>query len=338
VVALTTQTKSDTKQDLKQSMQSSANPVVIAEDDYARGPVFSSGADQPSALSVRRTRISAADPEVSLSWGAHPGYVVRLYLAAADGCTIIQDKKVVPVPPRRALETSFRGVTEPCLWPVACPVDHIRFELPQRALAQWMESHQHAKRGWLDLRSGSSVMDKTLVAFGRAALAAIEEPDKTSQFFIDHILSGVCAYMFEAFSSPPKRPPSGGLAAWQERRAKGLMESRVGADLSLEELARECGLSVAHFARAFRQSVGETPHRWLMRRRIETAQRLLVETDKRLTAIAGECGFADQAHLTNVFKGLIGVPPGAFRREKNALKQRHENPASSYRNLDRSAH
>jgi AraC family transcriptional regulator len=299
-------------------MQCSANPVVVSEDDYASGPIFFSGADPWSALSVRRSRITAANPDMALSWGDKPGYVVRLYLAAAEGCTIVQDGKTVSVPPRRASETSFREVAEPCLWPMVFPVDHIRFEIPERALAQWTEDHRQAQRGRLDLRSGSSVMDSAFLAFGRAALASLEEPDRTSQFFIDHILSGVCAYMFEAFSSPPKRA-GGGLAPWQERRAKGLMESRLGSDICLEELARECGLSVAHFARAFRQSVGQTPHRWLMHRRIEAAQRLLVETSKRLTEIAVECGFADQAHLTNVFKGIVGAPPGAFRRQRKAL-------------------
>jgi AraC-like DNA-binding protein len=191
--------------------------------------------------------------------------------------------------------------------------------LPEAALARWLEDHRLAKRAQLDLKSGSSVIDNTLLAFGRAALATLEQPEKASQFFIDHILTGLCAYMFEAFA-PPRKMLTGGLAPWQERRARDMIESRLGSDLSLDELACECGLSVAHFTRAFRQSVGETPHRWLMQRRVDTAQRLLISTAKPLAQIAAECGFADQAHFTNIFARLLGAPPGKFRRERNATK------------------
>jgi AraC family transcriptional regulator len=300
-------------------MRSSAHPVIIAEDDYASGAILCSGTDKHSALSVRRTRINVANPDVALSWGYKPGYVARLHLIASESCTFTQGRRHLAVPPRRPAETCFRDVCEPCIWPVVYPIDQLRFELPEAALARWLEDHRLAKRAQLDLKSGSSVIDNTLLAFGRAALATLEQPEKASQFFIDHILTGLCAYMFEAFT-PPRKMLTGGLAPWQERRARDMIESRLGSDLSLDELACECGLSVAHFTRAFRQSVGETPHRWLMQRRVDTAQRLLISTAKPLAQIAAECGFADQAHFTNIFARLLGAPPGKFRRERNATK------------------
>jgi AraC-like DNA-binding protein len=182
--------------------------------------------------------------------------------------------------------------------------------------------HRLARWAQLEHRSGTSVTDSTLSAFGRAAVLALEDPEHASQFFIDHVLNGICSYLLETYCSQSKRRLMGGLAPWQERRAKDLIDFRLGSDLSLDALADDCGLSVAHFARAFKQSVGETPHRWLVRRRIDTAQRLLIHTKRPLVQIAADCGFTDQAHFTNIFRRMVGVPPGAFRRQRNAGNRR----------------
>ena len=299
-------------------MSSSANPVIVPEAHYG-GATLTSGADEQSALTAQRTRIHMANPNLGVEFGYRPGYILRLHLKAHEGSAIARGKSQLIVPPRRLAETSFREVTEPCFWPVSFPIDQLRFELPEAGLARWQQDHRWAKRALLALKSGSSTMDNTLLAFGRATVMILEQPERASQFFVDHILTGLCTYLFESYCSSSKRSVIGGLAPWQERRAKDLIESRLGSDLSLEELAGECGLSVAHFARAFRQSVGESPRRWLTRRRVETAQWMLVHTDTPLVLIAVECGFADQAHFTNVFTRLVGASPGAFRREKKSM-------------------
>jgi len=302
-------------------MRSSAKPIVIAEDDYASGAILFSGADRRSALSVRRTRITASNPEVALGWGYKPGQVVRLYLKTHPNCSFSHGNRRITVPPRYTGEASFRETSEPCLWPVMFPIDQLRFEFPETALARWLEDHRQAQRFRLDLKSGTTVLDNTLIAFGRAALASLEKPETASQFFVDHILTGVCSYLLDNFSSSTKTLATGGLAPWQERRAKELIELRLGSGPSLDELAHECGLSVAHFTRAFRQSTGETPHKWLMRRRVAAAERLLLSSERSLAQIAFECGFADQCHFTNIFARMVGTPPGVYRREQNTSKK-----------------
>jgi AraC family transcriptional regulator len=303
-------------------MRSTDHPIIISEYDYASGAILSSGRDKNSVLSVQRTRVNVANPDVGLGFGYKPGYIVRLHIMeTAVSSAINQGNKHVAVPPRRRAETSFRTVNEPCVWPVLFPIDQLRFELPEAALARWLADHRWARKTFLDLRSGSSIMDGTLLAFGRATVAVLEQPERASQFFIDHIMMGVCSYMFTTFG-PARKTLTGGLAPWQEKRAKDLIESRLSSDLTLDELAYECGVSVAHFTRAFRQSVGETPHKWLMQRRIDSAQHLLILTKKPLAEIADECGFSDQAHFTNTFTRMVGTPPGAFRRERNTVKKR----------------
>jgi AraC family transcriptional regulator len=110
------------------------------------------------------------------------------------------------------------------------------------------------------------------------------------------------------------RPVRGGLAPWQMRRTAQVLNEDLGSKVTLAHLAAECGLSVAHFARAFKQTTGRTPHRWLVEQRVEHAKRLLVTSILPLAEIAAICGFADQSHFTRVFSQLVGSGPGAWRR------------------------
>jgi AraC-like DNA-binding protein len=83
---------------------------------------------------------------------------------------------------------------------------------------------------------------------------------------------------------------------------------------SLHEIARACGLSVGHFSRAFRRSMGLPPHAWLLQRRVEAAKAMLRRREESLSLIALACGFADQSHLTRVFTRHVGLSPGAWRK------------------------
>jgi AraC family transcriptional regulator len=106
----------------------------------------------------------------------------------------------------------------------------------------------------------------------------------------------------------------GGLAPRQMRRIARVLNERLGSKVTLARLAAECGVSVAHFGRAFKQTTGRTPHRWLVEQRVEHAKRLLVTSALPLAEIGATCGFADQSHFTRVFAQLVGSGPGAWRR------------------------
>jgi len=127
------------------------------------------------------------------------------------------------------------------------------------------------------------------------------------------------ALALRAILSLPTAPeetgaPRGGLATWQERRAVAYMDERLDQSFPVSDVADACGLSVNHFSRAFRRSLGKPPHRWLLDRRIERARQLLRDTTLSLADIALACGFAEQSHFTRVFTRTVGMPPGAWRR------------------------
>jgi transcriptional regulator GlxA family with amidase domain len=106
----------------------------------------------------------------------------------------------------------------------------------------------------------------------------------------------------------------GGLAPWQLRRAKEILNAHIVGSISIAHLAAECGLSTCHFARSFTHSTGIAPHRWLMHRRVERATELLKQSRLSIIDVALSCGFADQSHLTRVFRSVLGSAPGRWRR------------------------
>jgi AraC-like DNA-binding protein len=111
----------------------------------------------------------------------------------------------------------------------------------------------------------------------------------------------------------PAPPARGGLPPGAMRRVREYVETHLSESMDLAELAAIAGLSVYHFARAFKQSAGITPHHYLVRRRIERAQEMLARSDLPLSEVALATGFSDQSHLARLFRQLVGMTPGQFR-------------------------
>lgn len=105
----------------------------------------------------------------------------------------------------------------------------------------------------------------------------------------------------------------GGLPPAVTRRAREYIDSHLDKNIGLDMLARTAGLSVHHFARAFRQSFGEPPHGYVLRRRIERAQEMLKQTDQPVSEIALAVGFSDHSHFARHFRRLVGITPSAAR-------------------------
>jgi transcriptional regulator of acetoin/glycerol metabolism/AraC-like DNA-binding protein len=111
----------------------------------------------------------------------------------------------------------------------------------------------------------------------------------------------------------PPSPARGGLPPGAMRRVREHVEAHLSESMDLAELAAIAGLSVYHFARAFKQSAGVTPHHYLVRRRIERAQDMLARSELPLSGIALATGFSDHSHLARHFRQMLGMTPGQFR-------------------------
>jgi AraC family transcriptional regulator len=168
------------------------------------------------------------------------------------------------------------------------------------------------------LRAPESVIyeDDVIRHLSEALLPAIERPEGASQLYVSHVALALLSRLTAQHGAWPRliAQLQGGLAPWQERRAKEMLISNLAGGIGLEALAAECRLSRSHFARAFKTSTGITPLRWLAAQRIDRAKILLRTTDFPLEQIAGSCGFSDASHLARVFRHTTGLQPGAWRR------------------------
>jgi AraC family transcriptional regulator len=108
----------------------------------------------------------------------------------------------------------------------------------------------------------------------------------------------------------------GGLPVWQQKRVVEFIDEHLAEDISLTALAEIADLSVYHFARAFRQSLGAPPHRYLMARRIDRARNLLQRPALSVTQIGGQIGFRETSSFTRAFRKFTGLTPTEYRRHR----------------------
>jgi len=99
------------------------------------------------------------------------------------------------------------------------------------------------------------------------------------------------------------------------RRLTEFVEENLDRDLRLEMMAREVGVSPLYLPRVFKESIGQSPHRYVLARRVERARELLRDTELPIVDVALSCGFSSQSHLSNWFLRIVGVPPGAYRKQ-----------------------
>ena len=153
----------------------------------------------------------------------------------------------------------------------------------------------------------------------RALVVEADRGGPTGLAMVDALAAAVSHAMVQLAGAAPASVDAlarGGLAPRARRRVLELIEARLGGELSVDELAREAELSPAHFARAFRETLGRPPHQYILARRLERARRLLEAPNARPSEVAAAAGFADQAHLTRLFKRAFGVTPGAVLRQR----------------------
>ncbi|PWJ07878.1 hypothetical protein DKG34_10745 [Streptomyces sp. NWU49] len=102
-------------------------------------------------------------------------------------------------------------------------------------------------------------------------------------------------------------------------RARDAMDRDYAQPLDVPALARVAHVSQAHFTRTFRATFGETPHRYLQRRRVERAMFLLRETDRSVTDISFEVGFTSPGTFSRTFRDIVGRSPRTYRKEAVAV-------------------
>ena len=115
----------------------------------------------------------------------------------------------------------------------------------------------------------------------------------------------------------------GQLAPWQARRIVSYIDDHLAERVRIDELASLVELSKFHFCRVFKLTFGVSTQAWVLQRRIEVAQGLMLTTGDNLTEIALRCGMCDQSHFTRAFRRLVGETPYRWRRMRRGAMLEH---------------
>jgi AraC family transcriptional regulator len=169
--------------------------------------------------------------------------------------------------------------------------------------------------GEVELRPSRKFADRRLSALVASARAEIAAGFPGGRLFLDSVEQAMAVVLVasHAVRHRPAQLSRGGLGSTRLRRIKELIHAKIEDDLSLDEMAQAVELSTAHFARMFRKSTGQTPHQFVLRRRLERAKAMLRAPGARVLCVAVACGFKTQQHFAQVFREAWGVSPTEYR-------------------------
>jgi AraC family transcriptional regulator len=113
----------------------------------------------------------------------------------------------------------------------------------------------------------------------------------------------------------------GALARWQIARVRAFIDENLHRTILVKDLSAVAQLSAAHFSRSFKQVFGESPHAYVVRKRLEKACQLMTTSSASLNKIAQSVGFSDQAHLCRLFRQAFGQSPSSWRRDPESRRE-----------------
>ncbi|MGC1550092.1 MAG: AraC family transcriptional regulator, partial [Rhodanobacter sp.] len=200
------------------------------------------------------------------------------------------------------------------------PFHQLTFYVPRQSLAELAQEMGSKKVNNLLVQPGQYINDATIRNLGDSLISHLKPGAQSNQFFIDYLLLALSSHLTVTYGGVRMDTllKVTGLASWQQHRAKELMREHLSVGISLQQVANACRLSPSAFVKAFKKSVGMTPHQWLLHQRIDHASELMRRGDMPLAEVALSSGFADQSHFTRTFTQKMGASPGAFRRYQQA--------------------
>ena len=304
----------------------SGQTVHRASTSYSRGIAKSWGLeDLPSivARSLRGPEIVVCDLQVNKPNGLlsdplprEDAYMLCLLRRALPGNSYWEEGRELG---RFSLERGHTAISDLRKDPsglIEQPIHTMLFKLPRATINGLADEINVQRIDELRFKPGVGMFDETMMHLGLSLSSALDTPHRVNRLFMDHVTLAIAAHVARTYGGMQITPRLviGGLAAWQEKRAKEMLAGNLSGATPLNEIAAACGLSVSHFSRAFRNSTGLAPHAWLLQARVESAKAMLRRREISMSDIATACGFADRSHFARVFARMIGISPGAWRK------------------------
>jgi AraC family transcriptional regulator len=215
--------------------------------------------------------------------------------------------------PRRICLTPAETVTQ---WQHAGHPEILQVYLRQSLFADAFSEMYGCDGAAAELVPRFGILDPLLEQLAVTITSALRDGTAEDGLYIDTLAQMIAVHLAREHSTRSRavRMPMPGLAGWKMRRLIEFIEENLDGDLSLEAMAAEVVVSPLYLPRAFKTAVGQSPHRYVLERRLERAKQLLRNTDKPIVEVALAVGFSSQSHLSNWFLRAVGVSPAAYRR------------------------
>jgi len=193
--------------------------------------------------------------------------------------------------------------------------DVLHLSVPDRTIGEYANTEERRDRSTPEI-TGRPIVDPVIEGLARSFIHADTLGGAYGANFADGIGLAIAARLFgrDSHEAPSGRTPVAALPKWRLKRATDYIAANFSESISLADIAAAAGLSRMHFAAQFRSATGLRPHEFLVRRRIERAQELLLNSKMPLVEIAFEVGFKTQAHFTTVFARQVGETPNVWRQ------------------------
>lgn len=173
-----------------------------------------------------------------------------------------------------------------------------------------------AKRGKIELARHTQLDDPQICRLLTTLDTHLHDGSPGGSLFSESIAVALSAHIAERYATLPRQLEThrGGLSPSRLNKVLEYIHANLSDELQLGILAEVADANLYHFARAFRQSVGESPHQYVLRQRIEYAKRLLRDPQVSIIEASARTGFVDQSHFSKVFRRLVGATPSQYRQ------------------------
>lgn len=240
----------------------------------------------------------------------HPTEVTR----KIEGCAVERTL----IGPRRLTLTPGEAATE---WSHAGNPEILQVYLRQSVFESAVSEIYGGDGAAAELVPRFAMLDPLLEQLAIAITTALRQGTAEDGLYIDTIAQMMAVHLARNHSSrsrPVRLPAIRPMAGWRMRRVLEYIEEHVDGNLSLEAMAAEVQLSPLYLARAFKAAIGQSPHQYVLGRRIERAKELLRNTEMLIVDVALSSGFSSQSHLSHWFLRQVGVSPAVYRRQTGA--------------------
>jgi AraC family transcriptional regulator len=281
----------------------------------ADAPMINVKTRHRAQLAITRLRSDAALADRTTPFPRESAFTVQLHLRPVTPVKFWLHGR--PVPVETVQEEGSVSILpleqDPSMY-LGSAFDMVQFYVSRAALDEFADENDGCRCETLSWTFGK--VDSRLKNLALCLLPVLERPEVATELYVDHLVLAAHAYIARTYGGIQPAPlvVRGGLAPWQVHRAMEMLKANLDGQIALSRVASECKLSVSHFVRAFKQTVGQPPYRWLLQQRIDAAKELLLHSGLPMAEIALKCGFADQACFIRAFRKLLETTPGEWRR------------------------